>query len=129
MAHRCCRIIATPPLPIAELAKLPQPSTMVSSAQIDDLANTIVARFLRTNAYSETLQAFIREAGLPPDAGQASGDDTHNLTIQSLLEEKRAYDHSVNFERLGNESGEISFWQLPGKIVVVDSSCLHRGLG
>ncbi|KAJ5444472.1 uncharacterized protein N7458_008344 [Penicillium daleae] len=86
---------------------------MVSSAQIDDLANAIVARFLRTNAYSETLQAFIREAGLPPDAGQASGDNTHNLTIQSLLEEKRAYDHSVNFERLGNESGEISFWQLP----------------
>jgi WD40 repeat protein len=49
--------------------------------------------------------------------GQASGDDTHNLTIQSLLEEKKAYDHSVNFERLGNQSREISEWGLLGKTI------------
>lgn len=92
---------------------------MAPSTQIDELASAIVARFLRTNAYNETLQAFIREAGLAPDVGQASGDDTLNLTIQSLLEEKKAYDHSVNFERLGNEIREISSWGLPGKIIVV----------
>ncbi|KAJ5363786.1 uncharacterized protein N7496_009499 [Penicillium cataractarum] len=86
---------------------------MAPSTQIDELASAIVARFLRTNAYTDTLQAFIREAGLAPDVGQASGDDTHNLTIQSLLEEKKAYDHSVNFERLGSESKEIASWGLP----------------
>lgn len=94
---------------------------MAPSTQIDELASAIVARFLRTNAYTETLQAFIREAGLALDAGQASGDDTHNLTIQSLLEEKKAYDHSVSFERLGNESGEISSWRIPGKAIVTNS--------
>ncbi|OOQ85885.1 hypothetical protein PEBR_22986 [Penicillium brasilianum] len=86
---------------------------MAPSAQIDVLASAIVARFLRTNAYTETLQAFIREAGLAPDVGQVSGDDTHNLTIQSLLEEKQAYDHSTNLERLGYESRAISSWGLP----------------
>lgn len=94
---------------------------MAPSNQIDELANAIVARFLRTNAYTETLKAFIREAGLAPDVGQASGDDTHNLTIQSLLEEKKAYDHSVNFERLGSQSRDISEWGLPGKTMVVTS--------
>jgi hypothetical protein len=92
---------------------------MAPSAQIDGLASAIVARFLRTNAYTETLQAFIREAGLAPDVGQVSGDDTHNLTIQSLLEEKKAFDHSTNFERLGNESREISSWRLPGMVSFV----------
>lgn len=92
---------------------------MAPSAQIDVLASAIVARFLRTNAYTETLQAFIREAGLAPDVGQVSGDDTHNLTIQSLLEEKQAYDHSTNLERLGNESRAISSWGLPGRVIVV----------
>lgn len=94
---------------------------MAPSTQIDELASAIVARFLRANAYTETLQAFIREAGLAPDAGQASGDDTHNLTIQSLLEEKKAYDHSVSFERLGNESREIFSWRIPGKVIVTSS--------
>lgn len=94
---------------------------MASSTQIEELASAIVARFLRTNAYTETLQAFIREAGLAPDTGQTSGDDTHNLTIQSLLEEKKAYDHSVSFERLGNESREIFSWRVPGKIIVMTS--------
>lgn len=94
--------------------------------QIDELANAIVARFLRANAYTETLQAFIREAGLAPDVGQASGDDTRNLTIQSLLEEKKAYDHNVSFERLGNESREILSWHIPGETVLTRSGvCVH----
>ena len=99
---------------------------MAPSTQIDKLASAIVARFLRTNAYTETLQAFIREAGLAPDVGQVSGDDTRNLTIQSLLEEKKAYDHNVSFERLGNESREIPSWRIPGETVVTRSGvCDH----
>ncbi|KAI2789013.1 hypothetical protein POX_e07039 [Penicillium oxalicum] len=86
---------------------------MSQSKQIDTLASALVARFLRTNAFTETLRAFIREAGLPPDVGQTSGDDTHNMTIQSLLEEKKAYDQSVNFERLGDARGEIVTWKTP----------------
>ncbi|KAJ5483949.1 hypothetical protein N7539_005745 [Penicillium diatomitis] len=86
---------------------------MTQSDQIDTLASALVARFLRTNAFTDTLRAFIREAGLPPGVGQTSGDDTHNMTIQSLLVEKRAYDETVNFERLGNGNQEIVSWRTP----------------
>ncbi|KAJ6105090.1 hypothetical protein N7523_010164 [Penicillium sp. IBT 18751x] len=86
---------------------------MASSTSIDALASAIVARFLRTYSYTETLQAFIREADLPLDVGQASGDDTHNLTIQSLLEEKKTFDHTVNFERYGKDDKEHEGWSVP----------------
>jgi hypothetical protein len=75
-----------------------------------------VARFLRTNNYTETLGAFIREASLAPDVGQSSGDDTNNWTIQSLLEEKKTFDQSVNFERYGEASSEKGLWSVPGEI-------------
>lgn len=88
---------------------------MSSSATIDALAGALVVRFLRTNNYTDTLQAFLREAGLPSDVGQTSGDDTNNWTIQSLLEEKKAFDHSVNFERYGQESKENDLWSTPGE--------------
>lgn len=88
---------------------------MAPSTAVETLASALVARFLRTNNYSETLQAFIREAGLPSDVGQSSGDDTDNWSIQSLLEEKKAFDHSVNFERYGEDSKEDGLWTLPGE--------------
>lgn len=88
---------------------------MASSSAIDALASALVARFLRTNNYTDTLQAFLREAGLPLDVGQTSGDDTNNWTIQTLLEEKKAFDHSVNFERYGKESKENDLWSTPGE--------------
>jgi hypothetical protein len=91
---------------------------MAPSTSIDALASAIVARFLRTYYYTETLQAFIREANLPPDVGQASGDDTHNLTIQSLLEEKKTFDHTVSFERYGKEGKENEGWSVPGESVL-----------
>ena len=93
---------------------------MAPSTSIDALASALVARFLRTNNYSETLQAFIREASLPPDVGQSSGDDTNNWTIQKLLEEKKTFDQSVNFERYGQESKGNDLWSVPGK------TCLRR---
>ncbi|KAJ6119228.1 hypothetical protein N7523_003508 [Penicillium sp. IBT 18751x] len=86
---------------------------MASSTTIDALTSALVARFLRANNYSESLQAFIREANLPVDAGQASGDDTNNWTIQSLLEEKKAFDHTANFERYGQGNKETEAWRIP----------------
>ncbi|KAJ5573407.1 uncharacterized protein N7459_007834 [Penicillium hispanicum] len=86
---------------------------MAPSTQIDALTSALVARFLRTNHYAETLQAFIREAGLPADVGQVSGDDTNNWSIQTLLEEKKAFDHSVNFERYGSSTKENGLWTVP----------------
>lgn len=98
---------------------------MASSTSIDALASAIVARFLRTYSYTETLQAFIREADLPPDVGQASGDDTHNLTIQSLLEEKKTFDHTVNFERYGKDDKEKEGWSVPGESILCCSRDDH----
>ncbi|KAJ5630098.1 hypothetical protein N7528_003755 [Penicillium herquei] len=86
---------------------------MAPTPSIDALASAIVAQFLRTNNYTETLQAFLREAELPVDAGQSSGDDTQNLTIQSLLEEKKAFDHSANFERYGEDAKDDDMWTVP----------------
>jgi WD40 repeat protein len=44
------------------------------------------------------LSAFVLEAGLPNDVG-ASPEDT--ITIESVLHEKKAFDTSLNFEKLG----------------------------
>ncbi|KAK0275529.1 hypothetical protein LTR91_019204 [Friedmanniomyces endolithicus] len=61
----------------------------------------IVARFLKSSNYTETYDAFIAEAGLPSDAGAVSKGD---LTIEQLLEEKKTFDLSRDFEKLGLES-------------------------
>jgi len=92
---------------------------MAASTSIDALASALVARFLRTNNYTETLGAFLREASLAADVGQTSGDDTNNWSIQSLLEEKKAFDQSVNFERYGANSSEKGFWTVPGQILLI----------
>ncbi|OQE41847.1 hypothetical protein PENCOP_c004G01076 [Penicillium coprophilum] len=86
---------------------------MPPSKTIDALSSAIVARFLRSNDYSETLKAFLREADLAPDVGQTSGDDTNNWTIQSLLEEKHAYDQTVDFERYGKGPQKSDLWSEP----------------
>lgn len=89
---------------------------MASAITIDALTSALVARFLRSNNYSESLQAFIREADLPVDVGQTSGDNTNNWTIQGLLEEKRAFDHSANFERYAKGNKETESWSVPGEL-------------
>ncbi|KAF7520687.1 hypothetical protein PCG10_009039 [Penicillium crustosum] len=86
---------------------------MAPSKTVDALSSAIVARFLRSHDYSETLKAFIREADLAPDVGQSSGDDTNNWSIQSLLEEKNTYDKTVNFERYGNDHQQSTLWSEP----------------
>ncbi|USP82677.1 hypothetical protein yc1106_09951 [Curvularia clavata] len=54
-------------------------------------AAELVARFLRVNG-------FVQEAELPPDIGAASDDQ---VTIESVLQEKKRFDLSLNFEKLG----------------------------
>ncbi|KAE8338650.1 hypothetical protein BDV24DRAFT_153427 [Aspergillus arachidicola] len=72
---------------------------MAPTSQTPPLASILVARFLRTNNYAETLNAFIREAGLPADAGQVTDKEESNWTIESVLEEKKAFDQTQHFER------------------------------
>ncbi|KAE8824769.1 hypothetical protein PTNB85_09533 [Pyrenophora teres f. teres] len=58
----------------------------------------LVARFLRASGYTETLNSFVQEAGLPSDIGAASDS---LVTIESILEEKKKFDLSLSFEKLG----------------------------
>ncbi|GIK02194.1 hypothetical protein Aspvir_006239 [Aspergillus viridinutans] len=77
------------------------------------LASVLVARFLRSNNYTETLNVFIREAGLPADAGQPDGKtDKSEWTIEGVLQEKQVFDESVKFERYG-QSEEKDVWTVP----------------
>lgn len=90
---------------------------MASESQTASLASTLVARFLRSNNYTQTLDTFIREAGLSADAGQTtSGKDNggNNWTIEGVLEEKKTFDTSVNFERYGGDEQDKDVWSVPG---------------
>lgn len=86
------------------------------------LASILVARFLRSNNYTQTLDAFIREAGLPPNAGQVNSkaEELDGWTIENVIEEKKAFDQTVNFERYGDDEDareKRDRWSSPGKWV------------
>ncbi|CAG5179313.1 uncharacterized protein ALTATR162_LOCUS9140 [Alternaria atra] len=66
-------------------------------------AAELVARYLRANGYTQTLNSFVQEADLPPDTGSASDSPT---TIESILQEKKTFDLSLNFEKLGVDDKE-----------------------
>ena len=68
----------------------------------------------------QTLSTFIKEAGLPPDAGNVEKGD---LTIEKILEEKKVFDLTLRFEKTGLEDGEK--WTLPGGINVFLCQCLR----
>ncbi|KLJ09742.1 hypothetical protein EMPG_14840 [Blastomyces silverae] len=73
----------------------------------------LVARFLRSNNYEQTLAAFLEETGLPPDLGlSASQPRSEDWTIEKLLEEKMVFDKSLNFERTAHEEGHDG-WSIP----------------
>lgn len=76
----------------------------------------LVARYLRSNNYTQSLEAFVREAGLPKDAGSATGDESDSWTIEKTLEEKSAFERSLKFERAGDgdEEGDLG-WTVPGE--------------
>ncbi len=60
----------------------------------------------------QTLTSFLCEAGLPPDAGSISKG---SLTIEKILEEKKLFDLSVRFEKLGT-GNEKKGWSKPGML-------------
>lgn len=98
---------------------VPNPeSVAMTTALSASLASTLVARFLRSNNYTHTLDAFIREAGLPADAGQITAkddSDENSWTIEGILEEKKKYDKSISFERYGDGGKENVKWSTPGE--------------
>ena len=46
---------------------------------------------------------FLEEAGLPYESATVGKDD---ITIEKVLEEKKTFDLSVNFEKLGTHEGD-----------------------
>ncbi|KAH8700637.1 hypothetical protein BGW36DRAFT_374619 [Talaromyces proteolyticus] len=91
------------------------------SAPSVPIASILVARFLRSNNYTESLNTFIREAGLPSDVGQTAGrqvtsksiDDPGNAdqwTLEDIIQEKKRFDHSLRFERYGESQSQIDKW-------------------
>ena len=50
---------------------------------------------------------------MPPDAGSTSKGD---LTVEQILQEKKAFDLTVNFEKLGVD--EDRGWHVPGQSYV-----------
>ncbi|KAI5371162.1 Putative WD40/YVTN repeat-like-containing domain superfamily [Septoria linicola] len=69
----------------------------------------IVARYLKSNNYTETYDAFVAEAGLSHDAGNVTKGD---LDLETLLDEKKNFDIAVKFEKLGLED-ENTGWRQP----------------
>jgi hypothetical protein len=55
------------------------------------------------------LKTFIEEADLPPDTGAGSNS---SVTVESILQEKKTFDLSLNFEKLGVDDGHRE-WTLP----------------
>ncbi|EAT92587.1 hypothetical protein HBI56_000140 [Parastagonospora nodorum] len=60
-------------------------------------AAELIARYLRSNGFTETLNSFVAEAGLPADTGANPSD---SVTIESILQEKKTFDTSLSFEKL-----------------------------
>ncbi|KAL2368602.1 hypothetical protein BDBG_04453 [Blastomyces gilchristii SLH14081] len=73
----------------------------------------LVARFLRSNNYEQTLAAFLEETGLPPDLGLSALEPrSEDWTIEKILEEKMVFDKSLEFERTAHEEGQDG-WSIP----------------
>ncbi|KAJ4286248.1 hypothetical protein N0V90_013282 [Kalmusia sp. IMI 367209] len=73
-------------------------------------AAELVARFLKSNGYTKTLATFTDEAGLPVDIGGGNSD----ITIEKILQEKKTFDLSLNFEKLGVDVKDRE-WQSDGE--------------
>ncbi|KAH9868426.1 hypothetical protein J1614_007498 [Plenodomus biglobosus] len=66
-------------------------------------AAELIAHYLRANGFTETLTSFVREAGLPPDVGTSANE---KITIETILQEKKTFDLSLNFEKLGTNDAD-----------------------
>jgi hypothetical protein len=82
-------------------------------------AAELVAHFLREKGYEQTLSCFISEANLPPDAGADFGS---KVTLEQILQEKKTFDVSLSFEKLGVDDDHS--WQRPGLIPTRGGCCL-----
>ncbi|KAF2651791.1 hypothetical protein K491DRAFT_606215 [Lophiostoma macrostomum CBS 122681] len=71
-------------------------------------AAELVAHYLRAQGYDQTLRSFISEANLPPDAGTDFGN---KATLEQILQEKKTFDVSLSFEKLGVDDDHG--WQKP----------------
>lgn len=89
------------------------------SADMLPSAAELVARYLRANGYTQTLKSFVQEADLPSDTGSAAENP---ITIESILQEKKTFDLSLNFEKLGVDDAKQAWTvQAPAKPKVVES--------
>ena len=61
-----------------------------------DSPTALVARYLKSNNYTQTLEAFLLEAGLDVDAAESRPGD---WTIDQILQEKKQFDSAVTFEK------------------------------
>ncbi|KAL1970502.1 hypothetical protein VTN77DRAFT_4146 [Rasamsonia byssochlamydoides] len=113
---------------------MPPSTNGQSSSSSIPLASLLVARFLRSNNYAATLDTFIREAGLPPDAGGTRTDTTtgdrssaeyDDWTLEGVIQEKKTFDQSLRFERYGDDDGSArrEGWSVPApsKPTIVDT--------
>ncbi|KAF2206657.1 hypothetical protein CERZMDRAFT_89147 [Cercospora zeae-maydis SCOH1-5] len=80
----------------------------------------IVARYLKSNNYTQTYEAFIAEAGLPYDAGNVTKGD---LDLETLLDEKKNFDIAVKFEKLGVEDANTG-WKQPAPTIAKEIDVL-----
>ncbi|KAK5940443.1 hypothetical protein PMZ80_006858 [Knufia obscura] len=78
----------------------------------DQTSAILVARFLKANHYTGTLQAFLKEANLPEKAADTNSGD---WTLEKLIEEKVQFDTSLKFERNDNEASQG--WSKPAPSV------------
>ncbi|CRG92469.1 hypothetical protein PISL3812_09530 [Talaromyces islandicus] len=94
------------------------------------LSSLLVARFLRSNNYTETLDAFIREAGLPSDAGETTEIELSSepagadqWTLEGIIQEKKRFDQSLTFERHDESTSAKDQWTslAPSQPTVVDT--------
>lgn len=66
----------------------------------NETAAILVARYLKANHYSKSLDAFLRETNLTEKAAATNAGD---WTLEQLLEEKIQFDTSLNFEKVDNQ--------------------------
>ena len=82
--------------------------TMPSS----DSPTLLVARYLKSNNYTETLDAFLLEAGLEASAAESRPGD---WTIDQILQEKKQFDTALTFEKRGHDDN--SGWTQPAPAI------------
>lgn len=76
----------------------------------------LVARFLKSNNYTQTLSAFIEEAGLSKTNLNASLTPAENYTwsIENIVKEKNTFDKSLSFDRAHEGDVGEERWSEPG---------------